>query len=97
MSQTVLILWAILLIVTVLLLPLIVSLLHRTWIASRNIERYFKEMNTAGIGISGNTENIAALNDTISVATTMLGVAGELDKNANTLKSALADRAAQLN
>lgn len=97
MSQTVLILWAFLLIVTVLLLPLIVSLLHRTWIASRNIERYFKEMNTAGTGIAGNTANIAALNDTISVATTMLEVAGEIDKNANTLKSALAERAAKLN
>ena len=97
MSQAVLILWAILLVVTVLLLPLIISLLHRTWRASRNIERYFKEMNEAGGGIAGNTAHITALNDTIGVATTMLGVAGQIDENAATIKGALAGRAANLN
>ena len=97
MPQAVLILWTILLVVTVLLLPLIISLLHKTWSASRNIERYFKEMNEAGGGIAGNTAHISALNDTIQVATTMLGVAGEIDENAATIKGALADRAANLN
>lgn len=97
MSQAVLILWTILLVVTVLLLPLIISLLHRTWRASRNIERYFKEMNEAGGGIAGNTAHITALNDTIGVATTMLGVAGQIDENAATIKGALAGRAANLN
>ena len=97
MSQTILILWAILLVVTVLLLPLIISLLHKTWVASYNIERYFKEMNEAGGGIAANTAHIAALNDTIQVATTMLGVAGKIDENASTMKGALADRAANLN
>lgn len=97
MSQAVLVLWTILLVVTVLLLPLIVSLLHRTWVASRNIERYFKEMLEAGLGVAGNTEHIKALDDTIKVAGGMLEVAGELDANANTIKSALADRAAKLN
>jgi len=97
MSQAVLILWTILLVVTVLLLPLIVSLLHKTWVASRNIERYFKEMLEAGVGIAGNTEHISALNDTIKVASTMLGVAGSIDENAATIKGALADRAAKLN
>lgn len=97
MSQAVLILWTILLVVTVLLLPLIISLLHKTWKASRNIERYFKEMNEAGGGIAGNTAHITALNDTIGVATTMLGVAGQIDENAATIKGALAGRAAKLN
>ena len=97
MSQAVLILWTILLVVTVLLLPLIISLLHRTWRASRNIERYFKEMNEAGGGIAGKTAHITALNDTIGVATTMLGVAGQIDENAATIKGALAGRAANLN
>lgn len=97
MSQTVLILWAILLVVTVLLLPLIVSLLHRTWKASRNIERYFKEMLEAGVGIAGNTDAVTALDDTIQVASTMLEVAGGINGNAETLKGALADRAAALN
>lgn len=97
MSQTVLILWTILLVVTVLLLPLIVHLLHRTWVASRNIERYFKEMLEAGLGIAGNTDHISALDDTISVASGMLDVAGQIDGNANTIKTALGDRAAKLN
>lgn len=97
MSSTILILWTILLVVTVLLLPLIVNLLHRTWVASRSIERYFKEMKEAGLGIAGNTGYVSALDDTIDVATTILGVAGEIDKNANTIKGAVADRAASLN
>lgn len=97
MSQTVLILWTVLLIVTVLLLPLIVSLLHRTWLASRSIERYFKEMLEAGQGIAGNTDHISALNSTIDVASGMLDVAGEIDANANTIKSTLAERASRLN
>lgn len=97
MSQIILILWTILLVVTVLLLPLIVSLLHRTWVASRNIERYFKEMLDAGLGIAGNTEHIKALGDTITVAGGMLEVAGKIDQNADTIKGALADRAAKLN
>lgn len=97
MSQIALVLWAVLLVVTVLLLPLIVSLLHRTWVASRNIERYFKEMLEAGLGVAGNTEHITALNDTIDVASGILGMAGKIDENANTMKTALADRAAKLN
>ena len=97
MSQAVIILWIILLIVTVLLLPLIVSLLHKTWVASRNNERYFKEMLEAGLGIAGNTEHIKALNDTISVAGGMLDVAGKIDENANTIEGALAGRAAKQN
>jgi len=96
MSQIVLILWAILLVVTVLLLPLIVSLLHRTWVASRNIERYFKEMLEAGLGIAGNTEHITALDDTIGVATGILDMAGKIDGNADALKGALADRASKI-
>lgn len=97
MSDVILILWTILLVVTVLLLPLIVSLLHRTWVASRSIERYFKEMLEAGVGIAGNTEHITALDDTIGVASNILGVAGEINMNADTIKGAVSDRAAKLN
>lgn len=96
MSQAVLILWTILLVVTVLLLPLIISLLHRTWVASKNIERYFKEMLEAGLGIAGNTEHIKALDDTIGVASGILDMAGKIDGNADALKSALADRATKI-
>ena len=97
MSYIILVLWTILLVVTVLLLPLIVSLLHQTWVASRNIERYFKEMLEAGLVIAGNTDHVTALDSTISVASGMLEVAGEINSNAETIKGAVSDRAAQLN
>lgn len=97
MEETVNILWLILLIVTVLVLPFLIHLLHRTWSASRSIERYFLEMKTAGFGVAGNTENIKALNDTITVASGILGVAGSINNNAETLKNALAERAKNLN
>ena len=97
MANIIIILWTILLIVTVLLLPLIVSLLHRTWVASRNIERYFKEMLDAGIGIAGNTDHVSALDDTIGVASAILEVAGGINENTKTIKGAVSDRAAKLN
>lgn len=97
MPQVVFVLWTILLVVTVLLLPFIVSLLHRTWKASRSIERYFKEMKEAGFGVAGNTEHIKALDDTISVASGMLEVAGDINQHAETIKNTLADKAAKLN
>lgn len=91
------ILWLILLIVTVLILPYLVRLLHRIWLASRSIERYFKEMKEAGIGVAGHTEHVKALNDTIGVASGMLDVAGSINKNADTLKTTLATRAEKIN
>ncbi len=97
MPQAVFTLWTILLVVTVLLLPYIVYLLHRTWVASRNIERYFKEMSEAGLGIAGNTEHIKALDDTIGVASGILDVAGDINEHAETVKDTLAGRAAKLN
>lgn len=97
MPQAVFVLWTILLVVTVLLLPFIVHLLHKTWKASRNIERYFKEMLDAGLGIAGNTDHIKALDDTISVASGMLEVAGGINEHAETIKVTLADKAAKSN
>ena len=97
MPQAVFVLWTILLVVTVLLLPFIVHLLHRTWKASRSIERYFKEMLEAGLGVAGNTEHIKALDDTISVASGMLEVAGDINSHAETIKVTLADKAAKFN
>ena len=97
MSNIIIILWTVLLVVTVLLLPLIVSLLHRTWVASRNIERYFKEMLDAGLGIAGNTDHISALDNTIDVASGILDVAGGINENTETIKGAVSDRVAKLN
>lgn len=97
MPQAVFVLWTILLVVTVLLLPFIIHLLHKTWKASRSIERYFKEMLEAGLGVAGNTEHIKALDDTISVASGILGVAGDINQHAETIKDTLAGKAAKLN
>lgn len=93
MEGTVNILWLILLIVTVLVLPFLIHLLHRTWRAARNIERYFSEMKTAGLGVANNTENIKALDDTISVASGILEVAGSINSHSDILKNTLAKRA----
>ena len=97
MPQVVFILWTILLVVTVLLLPFIVYLLHKTWKASKSIERYFKEMLEAGLGVAGNTEHVKALDDTITVASGMLEVAGDINQHAETIKVTLAGKAAKLN
>ena len=93
MPQAIYVLWTILLIVTVLLLPFIVGLLHRTWKAARSIEGYFAEMLEAGVGIAENTGSIEALDDTISVAGGILSTAGEINQHAETIKKTLADRA----
>lgn len=87
------ILWLILLIVTVLVLPYLIHLLHKTWQAARSIERYFKEMKEAGIGVANNTEHVKDLNDTIGVASGILEVAGSINERADTLKTTLATRA----
>jgi hypothetical protein len=97
MPQAVFILWTILLVVTVLLLPFIIYLLHTTWKASKSIEMYFKEMLEAGLGVAGNTEHVKALDDTISVASGMLEVAGDINEHAETIKVTLAGKAAKLN
>lgn len=97
MPQAVFVLWTILLVVAVLLLPFIVALLHKTWKAAHSIERYFKEMLEAGVGIAGNTDNIKALNDTISVASGILSTAGEVNEHAEIIKTTLGSRASKWN
>mgnify|MGYP003109634938 CR=1 FL=1 len=92
MESVVNILWLILLIITVLILPYLIYLLHSTWKASKNIERYFTEMKIAGSGIANNTENIKALDDTIQVASGMLEVAGNINTHAETIEVTLAGR-----
>ena len=89
------VLWIILLVVTILVLPFIVNLLNKVLRASRNIERYFREMLEAGVGIAGNTEHIKALNSTIAVASNILNVAGDINNHSGALGGALQSRAEQ--
>jgi len=86
--------WAITLAIAVLVvLPLTVFLLQRTLNAARSIERYFAEMRDAGVGIANNTQHIKALDDTISVATQILGTAGSIQTHAAVIETTLAARA----
>ena len=97
MAQVVIILWIILLVVAVMAIPVLVTLLHRTWLAARSIERYFADMRDAAIGVVGHTEHIKALDDTISVASNMLNTSADIDHHAATIKSTLDQRAKELN
>jgi hypothetical protein len=92
MESTVNTLWTILLIVTVLVLPYLIYLLHTTWKAAKSIERYFTEMKIAGNGIANNTEHIKALDNTIEVASGMLEVAGNINTHAETIGNTLMSR-----
>lgn len=87
------ILWWILLGVAVfVVLPVVVYMLHRTLNAARGIERYFATTLEAGLGIAGNTANIAALEDTITVAGGILETAGQIERHAGTIETALGAR-----
>jgi hypothetical protein len=90
------VIWAAtLLLVVIVIVPLAVLLLHRTWRAAVSIRRYLDEMLAAGVGIAGHTESITALNDTIKVATSMVGVAGNIKSHTAAIATVLATRAQQ--
>jgi hypothetical protein len=86
---------ATLLVVIVVIVPLAIILLHRTWRAAVSIRRYLDEMLTAGVGIAGNTAAIAALDDTIGVAVGMVKVAGDIKSHSGTIAAVLSERAAK--
>ena len=88
------IVWWIGLIVTlVVLVPLAVYLLHRTWRSARSIQRYAAETLQAAGGIARNTVNIAALDATIGVASDMLAAAGSVEGRLDTVAAVLEERA----
>ncbi len=73
--------------------PLSVYLLHRTFVAARSIRRYSAEALTAAAGIVANTRAVSALDDTIGVATQILGTAGGAAGKLNTIANVLEQRA----
>ena len=85
--------WAPLIVAVVVVLPLAVYLLHRTLMAARQIERYSARALEAGLGIAGNTENIAALEGTITTATGILETARAIEEHTGAIEGALAARA----
>ncbi|HEX6387141.1 MAG TPA: hypothetical protein VF177_20945 [Anaerolineae bacterium] len=87
------VIWAITLAVAILVvLPLTVLLLQRTYKATRNIERYMGDMRDAGVGITRNTSHIKALDDTIEVATQILDTAGSIKEHSAAIETTLVDR-----
>ncbi len=78
--------WATLIVAVVVVLPLAVYLLHRTLMAARQIERYAARALEAGVGIAGNTENIAALEGTISTATGILETTQSIEEHTGTIE-----------
>lgn len=86
--------WAIGLAVTlVVFVPLSVVLLHRLWRAARSIQIYAREALTAAAGIAANTAHIGALDDTIGVASSILGTAGAIEQKLGAAVGILAARA----
>lgn len=87
--------WTVLLVVAVVIVPLAIALLHRTLRAALSIRRYLAEMLEAGVGIAGNTQSVAALNDTIAVAGALVKTAGSIKQHSGTLAEVLSKRAAR--
>ena len=75
------------------ILPLVAFLLHRALQAARRIDENIEKALEAGLGIAGNTANIAALDDTVETATAILGTAGEIEAHTGTIAEVLAGRA----
>ena len=87
--------WGLTLAIAVLvILPIAVYLLHRTYTAARGIERYFAEMRDAGVGIAGNTGHIKALDDTIAVATQIIETSGQIKDHTGAIEKTLVGRVA---
>lgn len=87
--------WAITLgIITFVVVPLAIHLLHRALTAARQIERYTREMLTAGVGIANNTSAIPALEATLTTAGSLVEASKLLKARADDVGSVAVDLAA---
>lgn len=77
-------------IVTFVVVPLALYLLHRTLLAAQAIERYTREALEAGAGIASNTAAIAALEETIQAASSLLEATQMLKRQAADVADAVA-------
>ena len=94
MNRVVGAIWSGMLIATVVgIVPVVVNLLRQALAAARNIERYSAEILTGGVGIAGNTANVAALKETIAAAPGLLAGAQSIERHAAAIKSALGQSA----
>ena len=77
-------------VITVVIVPLALYLLHRALRAARSIERYTREALEAGGGIAANTAATAALEDTIAAAKSLLEAAEALKHRSAEIAAAVA-------
>lgn len=82
--------WAMLIATVAAVVPIAVTLLSRVLQAARNIERYTAEALAGGVKIAGNTANVAALKDTIAVASGLLEGAGSIKEHTGAIGAVLA-------
>ncbi len=71
--------------VSLVIVPLAIFLLHRTLGAASAIERYARETLEAGVGIAENTEAVTALDETIVTATSLLEATQMLSERTATI------------
>lgn len=87
-----LVIWgALLVVITVVIVPLATGLLRRALKASRKIEAYLADMLTAGVGVAGNTAAVPALDRTIELA--MRPIADGIETKTGAVAGLLARRA----
>ena len=84
--------WVGLIVTLVVFVPLAVYSLHRAWRSARSIQRYAADALQAAAGIERNTRNVRALDDTIAVATEVLGAAGAVERKLDTVAGVLEER-----
>lgn len=82
-------------IITLVVVPLALHLLHRTFKAARMIERYTRESLAAGAGIAQNTAAIPALEQTITTAGSLVEASKLLKARADDVGSVAVDLAAK--
>lgn len=81
-----------LVVVTVVVVPLAIFLLHRTLTAASAIERYTREALEAGAGIAENTKAVAALEDTIRTAGSLLEASQKLSERTSEIAKAVSTK-----
>lgn len=81
-------------IITFLVVPLALHLLHKTLKAAMSVERYARESLTAGVGIANNTAAIPALEQTLATAGSLIAATKLLQARADDIGGIAVDLAA---
>lgn len=96
MDSAVATIWILTLAIIILVVtPYLIYLCWRLVRAAHNIERHFSVTLEAAGGIAGNTVHVSALEDTIGVASGMLGTAANLDAHSGAIEGLLIGRLAK--